>query len=501
MNLILTRLLSGSILCCLCFNYPALAKSIYDRQSKPVKPIFLSAKALSYQPYSVSPVNLNFNYHIFDYSLSINRTKYLDKNKNIDNWFTNNNGLSSNSIISNSQPLSLEKIIYKNHQPRADLTLGFHDTFWQSKNSSKYWGLTAVKTWGNQAKNPNSIQSNHFVPFLPKGTTFLTMSGGGNRNLVEKTNILGEFSDFRGGIALQQGLSQNVSVGVGFVYDNLLLGFSQISYQPSNLPLQTSISLVTGKQGTELHSHLNFKPTENLAINFYSDRNDKKFALQWGITPGLSLIAKANSKQGSFSAGIKSKNFLLNYYTDREKQTFDLQWEIISGLSLIAHGNSQKNSLATAIKFKLQKDRFTLNAIAGFNNKNVWQWKIDSQIGNLKLALVNNDFKNSANLSYDVLTLPNPNLTFSLFANYENREVKNKDESLTVSGWQVASNEQFGNHQHRWQFNFGYGVGSQGKGVVASAGAAVSSDLFLKLSVEEVSLVSDRLNFKLELSK
>lgn len=500
MKLILTRLLSGSILCCLCFNYPAWAESIYSQQSKPTESIFLSAQLLSDQNYSVFPVGLDLNYSTLRYSLSISNTEDIYRINSIDNWSTNHNSLSSNLIISDSKPLSLENAPFTHHQQQGNLILGFQNTFWPNENQSKYWGLTAVETWGTE-NNHNPTQPNDSLNFLPKGTASLTVSGGGKKNLVEKTDVLGEFGDFRGGIAFQQGVSQDVTLGVGFVYDNLFSGFSQLSYKPKNLPVQTNISVMTGQEGIELRSHLNIKPSQNFVLNFYTNEQAQKFDLKWGIVSGLTLTANGNSKKDSLAAGIKSKNFILNYYTDREKQTFDLKWGIISGLTLTANGNSKKDSLAAGIKFAVKHDYFALNAIAGLDNNNSWQWNINSQLGNLKLAYASNTFKSNSKLSYDILTLQNSDLTFSVFANYESRKIKNNDEYLTIAGWQVASGEKFGTHQHRWLFNFGYGCGSQGKGVVASAATAVSSDLFLKLTLQEVSVVSNELNFKLELGK
>ncbi|AFZ37356.1 hypothetical protein Sta7437_3872 [Stanieria cyanosphaera PCC 7437] len=500
MKLILTRLLSGSILCCLCLNYPAWAESIYSQQSKPTEPIFLSAKTLSDQNYSILAADSDLNYPTLKYFLSIDNTKDIYRINSIDNWSVNRNSFSPNLITSDSKPLSLEKAPFTYHQQQGNLVLGFQNTFWSSENKEKYWGLTAVETWGAE-NNHNLVQSNSSFPSLPKGTSSLTVSGGGKKNLIEKTDVLGEFPDFRGGVAFQQGVSQDVTVGVGFVYDNLVLGFTQLSYKPSNLPLQTNISVKTGKEGIELHSHLNFKPSDNFVLNLYTDEQEQKFDLKWGVASGLTLTAKGNSEQDSLEAAIASENFVLNFYTDEQEQKFDLKWGVVSGLTLTAKGNSKKDSLEAGIKFAVKNENFALNAIAGLDNQNNFQWNITSQFDNLKLAYVSNTFKTHSELSYDVLTLKDSGLICSLFVNYESREIKKNDEYLTIAGWRVASGEKFGNHQNSWQFNFGYGVGSQGKGVVASAATAVSSDLFLKLTLQEVSVVSNELNFKLELGK
>jgi hypothetical protein len=456
MKTILPKLLFGSIFCCLSFNYPAWAESIYSPKPQSTQSIFLSAKVLSNPNYLILPLGLNLNNHTLNYSVSIDNRGYINRIISIDNWSANNNSLISNLIISDFKPLSLEKAPLTHQKQQGNLILGFQNTFWPSENNGQYWGLTAVKTWGTEGKINNLAQPNNPLPSLPKGSSAVTVSGGGKKNLVEKTEVLGEFADFRGGVAFQQGVSQDVTLGVGFVYENLLSGFSQLSYKPSNLPVKTSVSLMTGEDGVELHSHLNFKPSDN---------------------------------------------FVFNFYTDRQAQKFDLKWGIASGLTLTANGNSQDDSLSAGIKIAVKSDYFALSAIAKLNQNNEWQWNITSQFEDLKLAYASNATKSMSELSYDVLTLQDSGLVCSLFVNYENREVKNNEEYLATGGWRVASGEKFGTHQHRWQLNFGYGVGSQGTGVVASAATAISPDLFLKLSLQEVSVVSNELNFKLELGK
>ena len=94
-------------------------------------------------------------------------------------------------------------------------------------------------------------------------------------------------------------MSQGITLGMGFVYEDDLLSFSQISFQPKDIPLKTTFSLLSKDKGLELHSHLRFQPADNFVFNFHSQDTKQKFDLNWGIVSGLTFIAKGNSHKES----------------------------------------------------------------------------------------------------------------------------------------------------------------------------------------------------------
>lgn len=456
MKAIVADLLLGSIFCCLIVNVPARANSLPQESKSLEKPVFLSAKVLQDNLLPITPSSFNFAANHLDLFLSIDNKNYLNNILEQNNWLVNDNSLTSPFEIVKQHNLALGKKPLSHQNKDANLILGFHPTFWPSK-TRKYWGLTTVEQWGNKdSKKPVDFQlgKKNLYPFLPKGTSTLTFSGGGGKNLAQKNNLLGEFKDFRGGIALHRGISKDITLGMGFVYEDDLLSFSQISFQPKDIPLKTTFSLLSKDEGLELHSHIRFQPADNFVFNFHSQDNKQKFDLNWGIVSGLTFIAKGNSHQESLNAGLK---------------------------------------------LAIKSDHFSFAASAGLDNRDNLQWDINSRLGAFHLKHTNKPFKTNSELSYAFLSSQDIGFQCSLFFNHKTRQLKRSDEYLNVVGWQINSGKKLAKHKYRWTFNLGYGFGSQGTGIVASTSAAIKRDVVLKLSYQEISVTSNQPKLKLEI--
>ena len=244
-------------------------------------------------------------------------------------------------------------------------------------------------------------------------------------------------------------------MGVGLAFENSLVGFSQLTYQSERFPIRTTVSVLTGKSGLEVQSSLRFQP-----------------------------------------AG----NFVLNYYNDKEKQKFDLDWGVIPGLTLTARGNSQEKSLTTGVKIAVHNEYLSLSAKAELDNYQNRQWDFNAQIGRFQLIYGKNLEKVNSELNVNVIKFESSGFQCSAFVKYESQEIKKRDEYLTVWGGRLHSGEKIGNNQYRWAFDLGYGLGSQGKGMIASASAALQPNLSLKLTYQQVSTVSDDTDIKLQLN-
>ncbi|MDZ8067969.1 MAG: hypothetical protein RMY64_20470 [Nostoc sp. DedQUE08] len=61
-------------------------------------------------------------------------------------------------------------------------------------------------------------------------------------------SFLGNFSDFQGGIAGRWGLSENLTVGLGGVYDESARALAELFWRPGKLPLQVAVSALTGNR-------------------------------------------------------------------------------------------------------------------------------------------------------------------------------------------------------------------------------------------------------------
>ena len=358
------------------------------------------------------------------------------------------------------QLLALEKQPYIHSSPTAGVALGFQNTFWSSKNNQKYWGVTTVEHWGDsqQQLDPSQLNYTNSAPALTNGSSILTFSGGGNRNLVNKanldrnSNLERKFEDFRGGIAYHRGVTKGLTMGVGFIYEDIFAGFTQLTYDSDILPITTTLSLITKESAIDLHSHVRFQPSKSFVANYYHDGEHQKFDANLGIYPGLNLIAKGNSKQKNYSMGIK---------------------------------------------VAVQNNLFSLTATAALDRERNLQWQLNSQIGRFKFVHGNDTSKTNSELSNQPVDFSSLGFQCSAFVKYQ---TKVKQGEFVVWGGKFNSQAKVSQDRHLWSFDLGYGTGSQGKGWIANSSVALKPSLFLKLNYQEVSAVSDETKIKLELS-
>ena len=358
--------------------------------------------------------------------------------------------------------LSSTKQPYIHQSSSANVVLGFQKTFWPSEKQGEYWGVTTVEQWGDNSQQlmPQSNYTDS-PPILATGSSVLTFSGGGNHNLVTKNALASdkkptqEFEDFRGGITYHRGVTKHLTMGVGFVYEDIFAGFTQLTYKSNILPITTTISLVADESDTDLHSHIRFQPDESFVVNYYHDGSEQKFDADLAIYPGLNLIARGNSKQNAYSTGIK---------------------------------------VAIASNY------FSLTATAALDREQNLQWQLNSQIGRFKFTHSNNKHKTDTELSNELVNSPRLGFQCSAFVKYQTRLAKQEQQDFVVWGGRFNSQTKIGENRHQWSFDLGYGDSPHGQGWIANSSVAIKPDLFLKLNYQEVSAVSDETKVKLELS-
>ena len=351
---------------------------------------------------------------------------------------------------------------YVHRSQSANIVLGFQNTFWSSKKP-QYWGVTTVEHWGSSQQQSNPPQLNYInsAPILATGNSSLTFSGGGNNSLVtgntldRNRNSTQEFKDFRGGITYHHGVTRHLTMGVGFVYEDIFASFTQLTYKSNILPITTTVSLVAKESDTDLHSHLRFQP---------------------------------------------NKNFLVNYYHDGEEQKFDADLAIYPGLNLIARGNSRKKDYSAGIKVAIATNYFSLTATAALDREQNLQWKLNSQIGRFKFAHSSNKNKTDSELSTKLVDSTSLGVRCSSFIKYQTSQVKQEQEDFIVWGGKFNSPTKVSQNRHQWDFDLGYGISSHGKGWIANSSIALKPDLFLKLNYQETSAISDETKIKLQLS-
>ena len=243
---IVSSLILGSIASIAFSGLSAKANVVTKTKNQPIKSHLISAKALNYLSTFALPPRFIFEAQPFDYSLSLEDKEYIKKVIQQDNSKLNQNFSYFAIKAQEEKTISLNKKPYLNSSDREDLIFGKHRVFWHEQNNQKYWGLTTLKTWGEgNVENLNLKKLNYInaAPVLAPRTSALTISGGSRHNLLQSSTLLEEVSDFQGGIAFHRSIAPDVTVGLGFVYEDFFQGFSQLTYKPKKFPLLTTVSL------------------------------------------------------------------------------------------------------------------------------------------------------------------------------------------------------------------------------------------------------------------
>ncbi|MGD1918089.1 MAG: hypothetical protein ACFCAD_03920, partial [Pleurocapsa sp.] len=249
------------------------------------------------------------------------------------------------------------------------------------------------------------------------------------------------------------GVVEDFTMGVGFVYEDFLVGFTQLTYNSQSFPLKTTVSLLAKESGLDFRSHVRFKPVEN---------------------------------------------FVLNYYHDKDKDKFDASWNIFSGLTLVADGDLKKDKFSTGIKVAVHSDYMSISAKAALDNNNNLQWKLKSNIGGLKFTHKSTKEKSTSEIDLDLVKSDTFGFQCSAFVKYES-EAKHNKHPFLVWGNKLQSGEKITANKHLWSVNLGYGTSSYGSGLIASGSVFLKPSMFLKLSYQEISATSDDTKIKLQI--
>ncbi len=318
-----------------------------------------------------------------------------------------------------------------------------------------------VEHWGKDLDpklSSSRLNYNDAAPILAAGSSKLTFSGGGNNHLGTQSNLdLDEanslnFEQFHGGITYHRALVKQLTMGVGFAYEDLLVGFTQLTYNSDILPLKTTLSLLTKESATVLHSQVQLKPTQNFVVNYHSEEAKHQFDLNWGIASNLTLIAKGDSQQDSYSAGIK---------------------------------------------VAVHHDFLGLSATAALDNNHNLEWQLSSQLGGFNFVHSYNQQKSSSELISNSI---DSRLGFQCAAFIKYQTQSAKQEEFMVWGGKLHSATKVKQNTHHWSLNLGYGSGAHGKGFIVKGAIALKPNLVLNLDYQEISAVSDETRVKLQLS-
>ncbi|MBF2064025.1 MAG: carboxypeptidase regulatory-like domain-containing protein [Calothrix sp. C42_A2020_038] len=287
---------------------------------------------------------------------------------------------------------------------------------------------------------------------LPAGASALVVSGGLRRQFSDANSLIGEFSDFRGGMAQRWGLSSDLTVGIGGIYDQSFKGLAEIFYQPQNVPLKVALSALSGDQW-DINANVTFDISPSINTRFTSDRFKTRFDFDWRMSSWLTLLGGVDSRDGGFG-----------------------------GLQ-VAHNH---------------KNSFTFARVT-FNTQNYLRWNLLQRLGQLELKTNGNEIASFSELAYYFSPQKFSNQGNSLFVSYETSNIFQPSDSLTTLGWRYRSPQRTLNGNYLWETQLGYATGSQGSGIIATLSTNILPGFLLRGRYQGVSTTSDEPSFGLEL--
>jgi hypothetical protein len=331
-------------------------------------------------------------------------------------------------------------------------------------SSGVYW-FENIPTGGNNVRNyriflyPNGrltaepkIELTNFTNLpglLTKKTSSLIVSGGFTQTTKENS-FFGDFKNLRGGMAYRFGLTEDLTLGTGIVYQNSVLGLGELFYQPHGFPLQISASGLLGD-------------------NKYTNHN-----INISLNP--------------------SPVFRLNLNSDQLSQRFQFNWQTFKGVNLKFSGDNLENSLKLGVNFYQSSNKFSLFSNVDIDTKNRFSWSLNSNLAKLELKSLGKDTGTNSEIKYnfsrDSISLN------SLSLGYQTT----KQDHLTRLNWYYRSPKITRDNRSLWEFNLGYGLGSQGNGFLAKISTAIIPGVNLDLAYDGVSTSSNIGNFRIGLT-
>ncbi|MBD2451449.1 carboxypeptidase regulatory-like domain-containing protein [Nostoc sp. FACHB-152] len=291
---------------------------------------------------------------------------------------------------------------------------------------------------------------------IPQGASATIVSGGWRRQLSGENNqnFLGDFTEFQGGIARRWGVSENLTVGAGLIYDQNIKGLGEIFYRPNNFPLEVAASVLSAdKNGNwDINANVRLSPTKNVTAQFNTDKFSSQFNLDWRISPHLTLLGNYDSSRG---------------------------WE---------------TGVQTSFSFGewMSLGRFSIDAE---NHRN---WNVYQRLGLLSFSHQGNDIGTTSQLEYNLSGSSISESGYSLQLGYETRNL-NRLDNLATLAWRYRSPEQSSDGRNLWDVELGYGIGSRSSGPIVTLQTAAIPGLLVRGRYEGCSLSSDESSYSLEI--
>ena len=301
---------------------------------------------------------------------------------------------------------------------------------------------------GELSAKPQEISLNYrnLQNQVSEGNSAFIISAGANR-ISGKDSFFGNLGEFKGGAAYYLGLTDEITVGAGLVYDSSTQAYGEVLYQPVNSPLTFRFGALAGNK-------INFNADISYIVNNFSLRlggDEKSFVTNayWNLLRQLTLFSNwysggiNNRLESGFNLNLKPIFLSLSYDTNNGING-NLRGDLAPFLFGIRKSNQQ---IFSELIYKLSNKR-------SFNSG-------DGAIS-LNYEISDDKYLASLNLVYRTP--------------WTDRDGK----SLL-------------------DLSIGYGIGSQGNSLTASASTAILPGVGLRLAYSQASLNNNSSSISLSL--
>ncbi|MBD2019688.1 carboxypeptidase regulatory-like domain-containing protein, partial [Leptolyngbya sp. FACHB-36] len=284
---------------------------------------------------------------------------------------------------------------------------------------------------------------------LSKGASAWIASVGFNR-ATSSDRFFSGLADLKGGASYRLGVTEDLTLGAGVVYDRALLGYSELFFQPTKIPLQIAFSGLMGANG--------------------------------GLKYNANVLYRPSQKW----------EFRLD--ADDLSQRFQVDWRLLSGISFKVAGNTRENALSAGLTLSQRFGSLFTFADVSVDTNNRVRWTLSSYLARWQFINQGSEIFTNSDLIYNFTSLSDGH---SLRVGYETR---NSQDSLASLGWRYRSPARTFDGRTLWELELGYGFGSRGSGLIASAATNVLPGVVMRLRYESISVLSDSSSFRLEVS-
>ena len=307
---------------------------------------------------------------------------------------------------------------------------------------------------------------------LPAGASALIVTGGVGRetdgfssrsndrssnrsNGNSASNWLGDFGDFRGGVAYQRGLTESLTVGAGFIQDENPHILAEAFYAPDGLPLKMAVSTLSDLKTSKVsvNANVQYRPSKEVYMTFNSDRLSQRFSSEWKVRKGLTLLAQGDTRDKALTGGAK---------------------------------------------FHMNEGDFFLFGNATFDTKSRLRWGLNARKGPLGIRHFGNENTTQSELFYALSDRYAYGDGHGLIANYETHQLNGGSNQVGTLSYRYRSKQRANDGRPKWDMQLGYGIGSNGSGVVASVSTAVLPGVEIRAQYRGVSAFSDDNSFQIE---